>query len=381
MRQALFIFCLLLPHSVVKAEAPPSPSLFSFESCQEEKVKFCADHKAPLDLGQCLSAHRQDLSDQCKQNIERFIEFKKQSESRGGGALSSFGGVNSMGPPIPLISYEGIDRPGTRSNEMYENKLNISTPIYASAQETVALSLAGSDLHFGEAPVLNSGVIVPTELYRLELGAQYFHPLTEQRNYSVRGSVGSASDTPFKDLNDTTFSINANYSYPSAAGGFWTLSVFLSNNGAFANYVPIPGVTYFSKSEKWILLLGFPINYINWTPSYPWSFSLSLFGPTVRSEAAYGSVEGLQVFTGYSWVMENYLPNQRVNTDDRLTIEEMKVGGGLRSLLTSDLLGELQGGRGFHRAAFIGHGFLNYEDGFTTLPDDWFVALSLKLKL
>lgn len=325
--------------------------------------------------------HAAALSNDCKQDIERYLQARQQAALRGGGALSSFGGLNAIGPPIPLFSYEGRYSPGANTASWTENKMNLSAPIYKSGQDTVAMSLAAGELHLGKLLVLDSGTTVPQDLYRFELGVQDYHQLENQKSWSGRASVGYAGDKPFETARDLTYSFNANYGFPGSGRGYWILSVFFSNNSPIGNFVPIPGFGYLYRSNSFTGLFGFPITAIQWTPAFPWVFSMALFGPTIQAEAAVGTVDHLQSFLGYYWTRQNYIPSERVNSDDRLTLEEMKVGVGLRTLLWSSILGEIQIGRTFERSIFIGEGVFNKDGGSTTLNPDWYVALSLKAKL
>jgi hypothetical protein len=43
-----------------------------------------------------------------------------------------------------------------------------------------------------------------TDLYRIEIGAQYFNQLPEKKNRGLRGSIGCAGDKPFANFNDLT---------------------------------------------------------------------------------------------------------------------------------------------------------------------------------
>ena len=79
-----------------------------------------------------------------------------------------------------------------------------SAPVYKSQSDTVALSLAGGLFHLGDPLTLSSGVPVPTDLYRMELSAQYYHQFPESKTLSLRSSIGYAGDEPFKNSSDTT---------------------------------------------------------------------------------------------------------------------------------------------------------------------------------
>jgi hypothetical protein len=375
-------FLILLLISFARAAfAQDATSPFTFRECQKEQTLFCSDKNSMSDIMFCLSAHESELSIECRQDIDRYVQLRQHAAARGGGALSSFGGLNAFGAPVPLISYEGRYSPGGSSPSFFENRGNISAPVHKTPTDTVSLSLAGGDLHLGYPVTLNSGTIVSTEWYRAEIGTQFFHRLPALKYVSFRASVGYAGDHPFENANDTTFSFNANYGFPGGSEkSFWLISIFFSNNSPLGDFVPIPGVSYLYKTENFTGLFGFPVTSIQWTPVYPWSFSLSIFGPTVQSEVAYGLIEKIQFFVGYALSMQSYLPADRTNSLYRLTFEEMRAGFGARHLFWQNLLTEVQVGSAFDRSMYIGDHILNDDGGKATLADDQYVSWSLKAK-
>jgi|GEM_PF-1572507 len=353
---------------------------FPMQSCEKDRVRFCGDKKELSDIRSCLIEHDKEIATECKQELDRFLQMRRQAASRGDGALSFFGGLNAMGPPVPLISYDGRYSPGSQSPSLTENKLSISAPVYKSEVDIVSLSLAGGILHLGDSLLLDTGKKVPADLYRIETGVQSFHQLPEKKYWSVKGSVGYAGDKPFDNTHDLTYSFNANYGFPGSGKGFWIVSIYFSNNGPLGNYVPVPGVSYFYKTDTFTGMFGFPVTSMQWTPVFPWSFSLSVFGPLVRAEVGYGSIDRIQYFTGFYWTRQSYIPSERDNDKDRLTIEEKKAALGFRTPILGPLIGELQAGRAFDRSAYIGDRLFNKDGGSVSIEPDWYVSTSIKVK-
>lgn len=352
----------------------------SMRSCEKDRARFCGESPEPSESQGCLIAHDKEISVECKQELERYVQIRKQAMSRGGGALSSFGGLNAMGPPVPLLSYDGKYSPGEDATSLIENRFNISTPVYKDEDETIAVSLAGSNLHLGNTLILDSGRKIPTELYRIETGAQYFCQLPEKRNWGLRASVGYAGDKPFANADDSAYSFSANYGFPGSDKGYWMLTVFLSNNSPIGNYVPIPGFIYLYKTETFTGMFGFPILSMQWTPIFPWSFSFALFGPTLQSEIGYGSIDRLQVFSALAWTRQSYILNERDDAKDRLTLEEKKVTVGLRTSVSKGMQAEIQTGQVFDRALYIGNRLFRKDGGTVSIPSDRYLALGFKMK-
>jgi len=311
--------------------------------------------------------------------LEQIVEMRKQAAMRGGGALSSFGGDNAAGPPLPLISYDGRVFFGDKAPALNEQRVNVSAPVYKSEKDTLGLSLAAGDMHIGDDLHLDSGFAVPTDLYRVELGAQYFHQLEGKKTWGLRGSLGYVGDKLSKSSSDMSFSLAGTYGYPSdSQKGYWIFLVFLSNNSPLGNYVPIPGFLYIHRTEHFSGMFGLPLITMQWTPEEPWMFSFSAFGPTIQAEAARGHLDGAQFFAGYSWAQQMFIPSARTVDKDRLTILEHKAMLGARHVFAESLLGELQVGRSFQRRINLGEGFLNHDRGTLDIHDDWYASWTMK---
>jgi hypothetical protein len=358
----------------VQAQTRPSADL---KICESETSHFCGDKKEFSQIAACLVQHEADLSKTCKQEIERFLEIRKQASARGGGALTSFGGLNAFGPPLPLFSYEGRLIPAGKSTEQIENRANLSLPIYKTAEDTYALSLAAGQIHLGDTLVLDSGLPVSTDFTRLEIGGQYMHNLPAQRTWGLRASVGYAGDQPSLIPKDLSYSISGSYGFPGTKG-YWVLLVFVANNSPLINYFPIPGAIYIYKTENFSGVFGFPINSLQWTPVDPWVFSLSIFGISLQSEAAYGRLGRPQTFLSYGYTEQSFIPDVRPDDRDRLTIHDQRVALGYRVPFKDTVLVELQGGRSYDRSIYVGNGPLNKDVGSVEMAPDWFVGWSLK---
>jgi hypothetical protein len=376
----VFIVFVVLTASLAAADDSKPMQPMPMQSCEKDRVRFCNDKKELPDIGLCLIEHDKDVSNECKQELERFREMRKQATPWGGVASSPFGGPNAMGSPVPFVSYDVRYSAGKSSTSFVENKLNLSAPIYKSGADTVSLSLAGSSFHWSDSLALDSGKEVPADLYRTEVGVQYDKQLPEKKRWGLRGSVGYAGDKPFTNSSDSTYSLGANYGFPGSGKGYWMLTATISNNSPLVNYIPIPGVSYLYKTDTFTGMFGFPASSIQWTPVFPWSFSLAIFGPMVRSEVSYGSIDLVQYFAGFYWTRESYILSTRDNDKDRLTIEEKKAAVGFRIPVWGPMMGEFQLGQAFDRSVYIGNGLFNKDGGSVSIEDDWYLSASIKVK-
>lgn len=362
-RYLLFGLALLLTHLASAQNAASPATTVLKDVCAEDIQKFCSDAKEPRSLFQCLGQSKEQLSTGCKEGVQRFARGSQQAQARGGGALGAFGGMNAFSPPVPLLIMEGRVFPANHSPRMTDYRLNISAPVYKTETETFSLSGAYGNVNFQDQLTLDSGILVPTDLRRVELGGQYFKQLKERRSWNLRASLGYAGDSVFGSSRDMSFSTNATYSFPGSEQSTWLLSVFFANNSPIGNFIPIPGFIYIYRTENFTGLFGIPITAVQWTPAFPWTLSFSLFGPTIQSEVAYGSVDTFQVYSGFQWVQQLYMLESRVDDDDRLRIEEKRFLAGVRTPLFENVGGEFQVGHGFDRSVYMGDGFFNDDRG------------------
>lgn len=374
MRFMILLFFLISAQSV-SAQLMAEKAL---QSCAPELQKFCPQDKSPREILECLRKNDAQLSQVCKESLQRWTQAARQASARGGGALASLGGMTGFTPPTPIVIYEGRYVPRKDTPALNEDRLNFSSPVFRNEKDMVTMSLAASRLHFSEPLVLDSLVRVDPNLYRLEFGAQYTHQLEEKKSYSLRGSIGYAGDEVFKKGRDISYSLSGSYSFPTSETTAWSLIVFFSNNSPLGNLVPIPGFLYSTRGEKFNGIFGLPILALQWTPSFPWSYSLTVFGPMVLAEAAYGTIDNFQLFLGYQWMRQLYLLKDRTRSEDRLTLMEMRSLLGVRTPIAEFLASEFQLGYTFERSAFIGDGLFDDNGGRLRLDPGLFLNWNLR---
>ena len=376
MRVTLFLlFSFLFPVTWAQEMKP-------LESCRAFIQVHCSDIPTGnvREAVKCLSNHRNELSDSCKDEIQRFVKVLRQTTPPGGGPLGMLGGMTSLAAQVPMFTYDGQLLPAgserQKSPSIIENNLGFSMPVLVSGQDKISMSLNAGKLSTGEAVTLDSGLKLPQDFYRTSVGLQYSHRLPNNRTYGVQGSFGYTGD---KFNTDTqSYNLRANYSYPGSKEGHWVLMVLFSNNSPLGDGVPIPGFFYIHKTENFTGVFGLPILSLQWTPADGWSFSFSALGPLIKSEVSYGSIDETQVFTGVSWNQQRYLLTSPENEDDRLTFEDKKLEVGLRRPIARKMLGEIKLGYSFDRAVYVGEGLFNRDTGETNLKSSSFFIWSVR---
>lgn len=352
--------------------------------CKEQITALCGtenEKKESKEILKCLSKNEERLSQECKQEIQRAAKVIRQTTPPGGGPLGMLGGMTSIGPLVPMLLYEGrlvpSDEDKKRSPSITENNLRLSIPVYKSDTQTVSTSLSNSLLHLDKGVTLSSGLKLPSDFYRSEVGLQYTRRMEGQKSYGFQGNFGYTGD----EFNSETqsYSFNANYSYPGSKGGHWVLMLIFSNNNPLGDGVPIPGFFYIHRTPTFTGVFGLPVMSMQWTPVNPWSFSLSALGPVIRSEASYGTIDETQYFLGLSWNQQRYMLSERKEEDDRLTFEEKRAELGLRRPFGDKVYAELKVGYAFDRSIYMGEKLFDKAGGEAGLGNSWFAGWTLRV--
>lgn len=381
MKRSLIFFSLLFGEQALAQDKPQSREM---ELCKGQIELYCQAEREKKDFREilkCLAKNEDKLSTECKQEFQRFAQASRQTTPPGSGPLGALGGLTGLGAQVPSLSYEGRFIPGSSGSpetpSFLESNLNTSVPVFKREKNTVAVTLGGGNLHLSEPVILSSGTKVSTNFYKAEVGLQYSRSLENKRRFGLRGSVGYSGDKI--DTETQSFNVSANYSFPGSNDNQWVLMVMMSNNSPLGTFVPVPGFFYIYRTPTFTGLFGLPILSIQWTPINPWSFSFSAFGPTLKSEVAYGEIDKTQFFTGFGWRQQRYLLSERTNEDERLTIEEKNAEIGFRRPLFQGVFSEFQTGYTFDRSIYLGEGLFNKDGGDSDLEGNWYVRWSVKV--
>lgn len=373
------IFILLL---FVSLQALAQPSL---KKCELDIQKLC-QKKTPQENIQCLINNRQELTDLCREELNRISAIMKSTGSRGSGGLSSFsgvtGGMGLLPPQKRVINYTGTYASENNPTTVEQHRLNIASPVWSHDKESFAMSLNSSRLEWAEPQEWkdkeNQGR-TPKGLTRLELGGQYAKRLENSRMLGVRTSVGSASDKPFYSKKELTFSLNATYAKPAKnEKDYWIFTVFMSNNNPLLNFLPIPGFIYLKKTDTFTGMFGLPFLSIQWTPTRPLLFSMSYFITNFNSEISWSLTDYLQIFSGFAISQQTFLREDRSLHTDRLFFNEKKVYLGLRIPFGGAFSGDIQVGESFDRKLAEGRRF-NDTKMSADFGRSWYQSINLNM--
>lgn len=294
--------------------------------------------------------------------------------------MGSIAGLTGASSQIPTLTYSGRLTPsngGEKSPLVSDNNATISIPVFRSNEETYSATISGGQFHFGEAVQLDSGRETPQDFYRAEVGVGYTRRLSEKRSLGLRGAIGYSGD---KFTGDTqSYNFSANYSFPSEDGkAGWVVSVMMSNLSPFG-LIPIPGFFYIYKTPTLTGIFGLPVSSLQWTPTDPWSFSLSILGPQIRGEIAYGIIDKTQVFFGGGWQQQRFLVSDREKERDRLTVEDKNIEVGVRMPVTESIHSEVSVGGLFDRSVYEGEKLFDKSNGQADLDNSLVLKYSLRV--
>lgn len=351
--------------------------------CQTETQASGDDRAKKSIVLDCLRKHTDDLSNGCKVELKDgpLAEMPRLSPKAVPG-FAALGGLGLIPASVPTVNYGGSFTPQQQSGDVVQNHLTIQTPIYQDDKNLFSLSAGATSLHFGQEQTLDtSGIPVPIDLWKIDFGGGYSRKIDDDKLIGGRLSIGSASDHPFADFDVTTIGASAYYSWASTEHSRWMLTILFSNNNPIINYVPIPGFIYMYETPTFIGMFGFPYSSMVWKPSDPWMYTLSIFGPTINAEIAYGNPKNAQIYTGFNWIQQSYLPENRPETNDRLYYDEKHLPLGVRFPVTKGLFSDLSVGYAFDRSAYEGEHFLSKNEGSATLASSWYGAWNLRLVL
>jgi hypothetical protein len=283
---------------------------------------------------------------------------------------------------VPTLSYSGWVTPRQAPGTVEQQRLTIQVPVYQDGRDAYSLSAGASWLRFGAEQALSgSGIPVPEDLWKIELGGSYSRRLESDALLGGRVSLGSASDQPFASFDVVTVGLSAYYSWAVSERSRWMLTLLFSNNNPIIDYVPIPGFVYAYQTPTFVGLFGFPFSSLSWRPSGPWALTFSFFGLTINSEVTYGDPRKFQLFTGFSWVQQSYLRENRPSSKDLFYYDEKHLPIGVRFPITRSLRSELSAGYSFSRSVYEGIHIGNANDGSADLGNSWYGAWSLRAEL
>jgi hypothetical protein len=217
------------------------------------------------------------------------------------------------------------------------------------------------------------------DFFQQEASAALKYNLENDRFYLTRVGFGSASDRPFQASRDNTLNATGIMKFKEK----WFGAINYSNNRAFLNNVPLPGVIYVASAGRFeSLIIGFP--FIYWlTPFHSdWSFRYQGFLPwTHRLRLLFTKFQFARPYFGIEQQPLTFFRYNRDKSQDRIFWFERRLHFGVETGLSRNFRIDLGGGYSFDRTVFEARKFSGEKGLKLDLPSAWFVSLNLKLRL
>jgi hypothetical protein len=273
---------------------------------------------------------------------------------------------------------EGVAGQGTRLGYVQQN-LGLICPLWQDdSNEWTAAGHVGSEIFHTHA-VFPDGRPFPDDLWNIHLSTTYRQLFENGWIAGATLSVGSASDRPFAGIDEMTAGINAFLRVPSGEHNAWLFSLAYSSNSEVP--IPIPGVAYvWQAADNLVLNLGLPL-LVLYRPTEDLTLEASyMLLTTVHARASYRLSRPLQVYAGYDWGNESYLPVDRPSSNDRLFYFSQKLTGGVKFIVSKSFFLDLSGGYVFDRYYFEGHSISDSNKNRIDVGDGPFVSLQCQVR-
>lgn len=224
---------------------------------------------------------------------------------------------------------------------------------------------------------------LPSELWRVHVGAGYRHHWDSGMELGVSLTLGSSSDEPFASGDELEVIGNAFLRVPAGERDAWMFYLNYASNREFAPHVPLPGVGYaWNPDDALRALVGLPLNTVYWEPLEGLTLEGLYFVPrTVNAEVGYRVVDPIKVYAGFSWDNDRYYRSGRGDDDDRLFYYEKRVTMGVRWEINRNWWVDLAGGFAWDRFFFEGEDYGDRGDHRVDIQDGPFVRLEVGLRL
>lgn len=213
-----------------------------------------------------------------------------------------------------------------------------------------------------------SGLAVPDELWSIQAGALHFREIGEGWTVGGMLMVGSASDAPFENGRDLTFTAVGFLNVPSYDANEWRFSLFYSPTSQLP--FPIPGVAYLWRpDERWDVSIGMPLS-VTYRPTERLTLQAAWRPLTnVDATATQELGDGWNVSGGYRTHTDTFFLSQRIDDDDRLFLFDQRLFVAVGRDLFPGARLEVSGAYLFDRRLFQADNFAgSRSDGFAIEP-------------
>lgn len=268
-----------------------------------------------------------------------------------------------------FLPYEKVED-GVDHTKVLYSSVSVNQRIYRDEINQVNVGARAQKLD------LNGDSNLLRDFYNQQVSVSYRKALPGERFSLTSLSFGTASDRPFRNGRDSTISANSLYKFSSK----WIGVVNYSNNRAFLNNIPLPGVFYIHElSRENSLIIGFPVIFWNKSLSDRWSFRYFGFIPwNHRMRLMYKLNEYLKLYAGFEQSPQTYFRHDRRSRNNRFFWFERRLALGAEGGLSRDIRYDLSSGLAFDRQFFEARNFSDEKEFLINANKSLFVAFNLR---
>jgi len=268
------------------------------------------------------------------------------------------------------------------SLSLLDTHAGLTLPVWTSADQGVFATGSARGLFArGGAVFPDTRTPFPDALWEFLAGADYVQQVGEGHSWGLCLSVGSASDRPFHTVHEVTMNGLAFWRSQAESNNAWVFYVVSTTNGQVGRNIPIPGAAYEFHSDELEGIVGLPFVSLTYRPSAELQFDLNYSAITdVRARGSVRVTESVQLFGGFCWDSESWLPADRADHREQLFWYEKRAEGGLAWHLREHFDLVLTGGYAFDRYFLESRGFTLTGHNHLALAPGPFVALELNVR-
>ncbi|MEI8348416.1 MAG: hypothetical protein WCG27_13185 [Pseudomonadota bacterium] len=225
----------------------------------------------------------------------------------------------------------------------------------------------------------NNKFYIPRNLYHAD-GTISYTRFKGRDNWGVSVTGGSSSNKPFYSIKETDLQSTAIYRHYIDDKRTIIFLLNYSNNRAFLNNIPIPGVLYATEfTSKFGGAFGIPILYLWARPIDNMMINLLLLPPyLLQVRASYAFAGPWQVYSFFNMFPKSYFVAERTDRWQRLFFDEKKVSLGVKGPVNDWMALDLSAGYAFDRRFFLGNRYTDRDKNPREMSHNLFFSAEAK---
>jgi hypothetical protein len=265
-----------------------------------------------------------------------------------------------------------------------EHRVQAFAPVFQSS--TDELTISGRVLYqdlVTHARLPETGEPFPRQLYDVNGGIGYRHKFDNSWIGGIAVTAGTATDEPFKSMDDVYVRALALLRVPQGERNAWILSVLYASDQEFFGVtgLPVPGLAFvWNYSEQFRAVVGVPFSSIEYKPFETLKLEAQYFPLwTIRTFATWEIFRPWRAYIGFDWDSDHWVRHDRGDKNDRFYYYEKRATVGTRFDLR--YIGvEVFGGYAFDRFYFEGEGYKDRTENRVGVRPGPFVSGRLHLR-